>query len=597
VQLDAANSTLVTAVPMAGGTSTGAASFNTDAPVATFGKPDPFETDLSGGALTAGYPIDVPAGPGGLKPPLTLAYSSAAVNDQHSPQGSPGWVGEGWNLSLGAISWAEHDVNSYCYTWTNQTGCSSLWEGSWQMSDTYGTSATLIPPNINVSTFTDDTGQAITASPITWHTSPETHARIFSFQSPNPPAGVSPAPPCFRAFLPNGMMEEFGCTPDSLQWYPEPSGANQGKAYIANWLLDLITDAKGNQVHVTYQRDMETAAGMTYPRDAVPATVEWDSPGCLNAQTACTGSSWNPLMRVNFVASHAPFRGGCAANGSARCDNPVDLSGSGGLAAPEVQSTFVLNDVQVQVKAGTWNTLKDYQLSYDQSGPTTMTDPLTAKSESTAGKLVPTQLRVVGDDSTTALPSTSFTYTKQIEYYEDSYTLPKSTAGCPSWDNGNTPKMNVGCILWGQSYENNSYYLDTVSNGLGLQQQFSWKNARSKFHGANSGAAADIRNPFYCNDASVQSVYPCNLTDDNSWSRIVLTSKTNTVLRTSQAGQGGSPSSTPVPSTTSYSYQVPYPYRAWMCGDCMAGLYWGNQNDFDVLDYYNGILWGSPRSE
>jgi hypothetical protein len=53
------------------------ASFNTDSPVASFGRPDPFNADLSAGSLLASYPIAVPAGPGGLTPPLKLAYSSA----------------------------------------------------------------------------------------------------------------------------------------------------------------------------------------------------------------------------------------------------------------------------------------------------------------------------------------------------------------------------------------------------------------------------------------------------------------------------------------------------------------------------------------
>jgi hypothetical protein len=78
--------------------------------VATFGKPDPFDVGLSSGALTARYPLELPAGPGGLTPPLSLAYNSAGLNEQHNPQGAAPWVGEGWNLSLGSISWAEHNV-------------------------------------------------------------------------------------------------------------------------------------------------------------------------------------------------------------------------------------------------------------------------------------------------------------------------------------------------------------------------------------------------------------------------------------------------------------------------------------------------------
>ncbi|MGH2506706.1 MAG: hypothetical protein ACRDHZ_04735 [Ktedonobacteraceae bacterium] len=94
--------------------------------------------------------------------------------------------------------------------------------------------------------------------------------------------GQSVNPPCFRVWLPNGIMEEFGCTLDSLQYYYE---AGLG-ALITGWNLDLITDPQGNQIHVTYQQDMEnwtsptTHQTFTYPRDVQVATIQYDSPSC-----------------------------------------------------------------------------------------------------------------------------------------------------------------------------------------------------------------------------------------------------------------------------------------------------------------------------
>ena len=66
------------------------------------------------------------------------------------------------------------------------------------------------------------------------------------------------------------------------------------------------------------------------------------------------------------------------------------------LAAPQIQSTYVLNDVQVQTRNGSgnpWNTQRDYQLSYEQSGPTTITDPATGKQISTSGRMLLTQYK------------------------------------------------------------------------------------------------------------------------------------------------------------------------------------------------------------
>jgi hypothetical protein len=336
--LDSTHQTL-TVTPLLGSPST-SLTWDTYAPVATFGKPDPFNVDLNAGALTANYPLDLPAGPGGLTPPLMLSYSSAGVSEQHSPQGAAGWVGEGWNLSLGSISWAEHNATAGSGT--------NTWEDSWQLNDPYGTSAELIPPNITVSTFTDDSGHSITPSPITWHTAPETHIKIISYTGPISLGGT--AAPCFRVFLQNGIMEEFGCTADSLQYYVQPNGSGV-KYYIANWFLDLITDRNGNQIHVTYQSDFETGAGgVTYPRDTELAAIEWDSPTCQNAQAACTGNAWAPLLRVTIAANHVVEHptntpSGCNTAGSTRCDDPQDLSGSGGLAAPQIETTNVLNDL------------------------------------------------------------------------------------------------------------------------------------------------------------------------------------------------------------------------------------------------------------
>src|SRR5215472_8014630 len=280
--VNAASQTLSMSVPSAAAATT--VSFNSNVPVATFGGPSVFEANPSSGAVVLKHPLDLPAGPGGLTPPLTLAYDSASVSDQHNVQGAASWVGEGWHLSLGAISWTEREIDLGCPV----TCPTPAINDEWQLVDGFGTQAQLIPPNLNVSTYNDDfNGTAITPSPNTWHTAPETHATVITYGGPSALPGQAAHPPCFRVFLRTGIMEEFGCTPDSLQFYPQPTGLNAGLDYISGWLLDLITDPRGNQVHVTYQTDTETGfGGVSYPRDAVMATVEYDSPGCHNAQAA-----------------------------------------------------------------------------------------------------------------------------------------------------------------------------------------------------------------------------------------------------------------------------------------------------------------------
>ncbi|MGH7484378.1 MAG: hypothetical protein ACREMY_02090, partial [bacterium] len=465
----------------------------------------------------------------------------------------------------------------------------------------FGTSVELIPPNINVKTYLDDTTNGITASPIRWHTTPENYAKVYSYTSTlTLPDGAGVHPPCFRVFLTNGIMEEFGCTADSLEYY---YAAGKGD-YISSWKLDLITDRQGNQIHITYQQ----ASGSywygtgyhTFVMDAVLNTIEWDSPSCHDAQNMCTGANWAPLMRISFAASLIPSRltstlGTCNPASWYRCDDPLDLSPSGGLYPPEVQSVYALNDVYVQVRgSGTvsWNTLKDYQFSYAQKGPTGYFDPTTGKAASAAGYLWLTKLVTVGDDGATVLPPRTFSYAYVSNYYVDDVyhpgAKPDHTPNCwPVWNTG----TGSGCLLWNVSYDNNSWYLQIADNGMGLHQTFSWATARNNSHGVNGRGSNDF-DPLYCDglSAAAQATYPCNEADDQNWSHVVLTQQEGDVVQASSAGP------TTVKSITKYAYHLTaLPNQE--CSDCDAGMYWGNQNNGDYLDYYDAKFMGFAEAD
>jgi RHS repeat-associated protein len=408
----------LTASPLVS-TPTSTLGWDSDSPIATFGKPDPTSVNLSAGALTDSYPIAVPNGPGGLTPSISLSYSSEAVNEQHNVSGAAGWVGEGWDLSMGAITWSEQNVLAGCIT----PSCGGpKWQSVWQFSDAFGTSSELIPPDQQVSTYTDDTPNKYCATgqspsspcPILWHTATESYDKIYAYVGSVQIPGQTVNPPCFRAWRPDGVMEEFGCTPDSLQYYYE---AGVG-ALVTGWNLDLITDPQGNQIHLNYQQDMASWTDPTthqtkmFPRDVELSSISYDSPTCHNAQTMCTGNQWQPLMQVIFNAAHTVSQltgaqpTGCNPDENMRCDDPLDLSSTGGMAASLVQNTLVLNSAQVQVRtngAMPWNTLNTYSLSYEQSGPSTITDPVSGMQRSTAGMLDLTRIQESGALSGSAL--------------------------------------------------------------------------------------------------------------------------------------------------------------------------------------------------
>ncbi|GHO48680.1 RHS repeat-associated core domain-containing protein [Ktedonospora formicarum] len=527
--------------------STSTITFSTQAPQASWGTSQNFDVGLSSGGLQYSYPLSVPPGAGGLTPSLSLNYSSGSVNESHNVQAAASWVGEGWNLGLGSISWSNENVTP---------GGSNRLENVWYMSDPTGISGQLIPPDMNVSTSSPRTPSPLPSQYI-WHTAPESHAKI---QEVSFDGGAAP---CWHVWLPNGTLEEFGCTADSQQG-AQDSNSNWN---TYRWDLNLIVDRNGNQIRVNYQRDFPSGFGAV--RDAVISSIEYDDPSCH--QTSFTGptaacSNWHPNIRLVFDADNKASSltgGNCGSwsDGTYRCDDPTDLSGSGGLGRAKVLNTYVLNDVQVQVKG---HLLHKYVFSYEQTQPQTITDPLSGAQESVAGYLDLTKIQEQGTNGTTLnAPITTVSYTTKTQRYVDLWMNATNPPSCPSWTTSNSG----GCVLWSQSY--NGRYISTLDNGQGWHENISWNEAHGNTHGVSSG---DPNDPFACNGHQAAGTF-CGTADDHSWSRIVVTSR-------SSVTNG-------VTSTWNYQYSV-NGYQANWCGDCRYGYTWGNQNDLDYADFYNG---------
>ncbi len=69
-----------------------------------------FQESLFTGGASYNYPIELPPGPGGLKPSLALSYSSSGMDGQGGMNLSrpAEWVGRGWSLDTGSVA-----VNRY----------------------------------------------------------------------------------------------------------------------------------------------------------------------------------------------------------------------------------------------------------------------------------------------------------------------------------------------------------------------------------------------------------------------------------------------------------------------------------------------------
>jgi RHS repeat-associated protein len=541
--------------------------FGTEAPQAVWAKPQDFQVSLNAGGLTYTYPLTLPPGPGGFVPDLNLSYSSAAVNENHNVQAAATWAGEGWNLSLGSISWAQEDVTP---------GGTNRMENVWTINDVNGISGQLIPPDLDTSTIpTYDPAMSSLSqsSPYIWHTAPESHAKVEEMNFDNQP--------CWRVWLPDGTIEDFGCTNDSRQSYIDSQDENNVVQW--QWDLDLMIDPHGNQIHITYKQNHPSDG---YVRDAVISSISYDDPGCLNTTTSC--SPWNPQVTLTFDSSNVVTNltnssGGCAnwSNSSGyRCDDPVDLSGSGGLPIPKVVATYVLNDLKVNVNG---NLLREYVFSYEQTPPQTITDPSTGQQESAAGYLDLTQIQTLGTNGTNAnAPVVTMSYVSNLSddvlHYSDSFQIADPPTGCPGW----VPIVNGNCLLWSQSY--NARFLKVLDNGEGWNETMTWTEVHNNTHGVVSGSVSDPRN--CTNQGDHYNV--CSYADDQSWGHVVIASRV--------AVSNG------VKSIWNYTYTLQQNLLANFPGACFDGLScyqgftWGNQNDADWLDYYNGQYEGFAQA-
>lgn len=101
----------------------------------------------------------------------------------------------------------------------------------------------MIPDDFRISTYYDDTpynycvldGSGNCTYPgwpkTTWRTSDGIYVKIVSYVGPLTLPTMKPKPPCFRVWLTNGVMEEFGCTSDSLVFYYAPGNGD----HVTSW--------------------------------------------------------------------------------------------------------------------------------------------------------------------------------------------------------------------------------------------------------------------------------------------------------------------------------------------------------------------------
>ena len=139
-----------------------------------------------------------------------------------------------------------------------------------------------------------------------------------------------------------------------------------------------------------------------------------------------------------------------------------------------------------------------------------------------------------------------------------------------TWNNQCGPIWNSShCYEWAQTTHS---YLQSADTGTGAQQTFAWVEAHNNSHGIPS---QNVLDPTLCTNQRTLSA--CAVADDEAWSHIVLASSTT---------QSKNALGAAVSATSTYSYSLTT-LTSVICPDCTVGMYWGDENDGDYLDFYN----------
>lgn len=166
-----------------------------------------FQVGLHSGAAVSRYPIELPPGPGGFQPKVELVYNSGSVDEMKNKRSMGSWVGIGWTLHLGRIS-LDEEYGSYSLDLNGES-------------------------------------YEIVSADGAYYTKPDMFFRITR-------AGQT-----WDIWDRGGVKYEFGGTADSQQYHD----TNQ----YYRWDLNLMQDTHGNQITVSYVRDIvgECAFGLS----------------------------------------------------------------------------------------------------------------------------------------------------------------------------------------------------------------------------------------------------------------------------------------------------------------------------------------------
>jgi len=375
--------------------------------------PSSFAVDYTG-AATLNIPIDVPPGRAGMKPNLSLSYSSSNGN---------GYVGVGWTLSgISAITRCPQTIatNGMAAPVTLTLSDKFCFQGN-PLVPVQQQSAAGQQPSQGQQF---EPGQQLIGVSGTYGADGSTYTTEIEGFSRIVAHGTSGAGPSyFQVYTKSGLIYEYGNTTDN------PNTSNNNSAVqcttscnantVVTWMLDKVTDAVGNNLTVSY---LPTNGLHAYPTQIL---YTWAS---------SLGSSATNIVNFGYIES--------------RPDAPV-----GYIAGQPQQTNYLLQTIITysdSATANSWGGVSTYTLAYGTgtSGANPYGSGITGRSRLTS-------ITKSGYNGSTLLPTT-FKYCDLCNAPADLLT---------NFSNGlDVPGTSVSYLLTTHS---SIYYPNTAFSGTG----------------------------------------------------------------------------------------------------------------------------------
>ncbi len=437
-----------------------------------------WQENLFTGGLSYNYPIDVPAGPGGVKPSVALSYNSTS-NDGitgQSPTGQAGWIGRGWSLDTGSVSLNKAASGNYYSLSFNGVSTDLFDAGS---------------GNFNMTN-----GAFIRAQKIGFDTS-------------------------WKVWASDGTLYEFT---DQGRW-----GWNlcteQNSIYheVYKWNLTKITDTHGNTITYTYTHDQRANTtncngyilSGNLDWDIYPSTISW------GANANVSGSA--DRYKVQFVVSARPYDAGW--------ENASNQMSSSPHQTVQLDSIQVFSNSSSPFNSGSWQKVRQYNLCYAnenrlgsgcQVDYSTTTSVFSDNSIGTSNgwvantaypRLTLMSIQKIANDGTTALPATTFSYgltrgtdTFPIGGWNRIITMNNNQGGQVNFNFEVVGRWLVDHGVNCCSFKNNHRLLSkTITSGTSGQ---AWYTTGTWSYSYTNPAANGFGTILYSNEQNNNQVYP-----------------------------------------------------------------------------------------